>query len=70
MSQKAYPTQDNKQPLTVAEMDELHEKASLDLLRSSLKLSYKESFLLTTRLYKIQQMFSKAKITHKPFINK
>lgn len=40
------------------------EKAELDLLRESLRRSYKERFLMTTRLYKIQQTMKKAVITH------
>ena len=44
-----------------------YEKAEMDLLRESLSRTYTERFLFTTRLYKIQQTFKKAKITHKPF---
>ncbi len=47
-----------------------YEKAEMDLLREALKRSYKERFLITTRLYKIQQTMKKAKITYKPYINK
>ena len=50
--------------------DANYEKAEMDLLRSSLKLSYTERFKIFTRLYKIQQMLSRAKITHKTFIQK
>jgi len=46
------------------------EKAELDLLRASLRRSYKERFLMATRLYKIQQTMQKAVITHKPFVSK
>jgi len=46
------------------------EKAELDLLRESLRRSYKERFLMATRLYKIQQTMKKAVITHKPFVSK
>ena len=46
------------------------EKAEMDLLRESLRRSYKERFLMATRLYKIQQTMSKAVITRKPFISK
>jgi hypothetical protein len=46
------------------------EKAEMDLLRESLRLSHKERFLRATRLYKIQQTMKKAVITHKPFISK
>jgi hypothetical protein len=44
-----------------------YEKAEMDLLRESLNRTYTERFLFATRLYKIQQTLSKAKITHKPF---
>lgn len=47
-----------------------YEKAELDLLRRNLLLSYKERFLMATRLYKIQQTVKKAVITHKPFVSK
>ena len=46
------------------------EKAEMDLLRENLRRSYKERFLMATRLYKIQQTMKKAVITHKPFIRK
>jgi hypothetical protein len=46
------------------------EKAELDRLRESLSRSYKERFLMATRLYKIQQTMRKAVITHKPFVSK
>jgi hypothetical protein len=46
------------------------EKAELDLLRENLRRSYKERFLMATRLYKIQQTMRKAIITHKPFVSK
>jgi hypothetical protein len=46
------------------------EKAEIDLLRESLRRSYKERFLMATRLYKVQQTMKKAVITHKPFISK
>ena len=39
------------------------EKAELNLLRESLRRSYKERFLMATRLYKIQQTMKKAVIT-------
>jgi hypothetical protein len=47
-----------------------YEKAEMDLLRVALKRSYKERFLMATRLYKIQKTMQKAAITHKPNINK
>ena len=46
------------------------EKAEMDLLRESLRRSYKERFLMATRLYKIQQTMRKAVITRKPYISK
>jgi hypothetical protein len=39
-----------------------YEKAEMDLLRAALKRSYTERFLMTTRLYKIQQTTKKMKI--------
>jgi hypothetical protein len=47
-----------------------YEKASIDLLKENLQRSYKERFLMATRLYKIQQTMKKAVITHKPYISK
>jgi len=46
------------------------DKAEMDLLRESLRPSYKERFLKATRLYKIRQTLKKAVITHKPFVGK
>ena len=43
-----------------------YEKAELDLLKDALKRTYKERFLFATRLFKIQQTFKRAKITHHP----
>lgn len=45
-------------------------KADLQYLKEGLKRSYKERFLMATRLYKIQQTMNKASISHKPFIVK
>ena len=56
----------NKEPLD----NEAFEKAELDLLKEALKRSYKERFLMATRLYKIQKTMQKAVITHKKFTNK
>jgi hypothetical protein len=39
----------------------------LQYVREALKLSYKERFLMATRLYKIHQTMQKAIIHHKPF---
>lgn len=47
-----------------------YEKAEMNLLKEGLKRSYKERFLMATRLYKIQQTMQKAVITHKPYISK
>ena len=47
-----------------------YEKAETDRLKESLSRSYKERFLMATRLYKIQQTMKKAVITHKPYISK
>lgn len=52
------------------QLSEDFEKAEMDLLREALKRSYKERFLMTTRLYKIQQTMKKAVITHKPNLTK
>jgi hypothetical protein len=46
------------------------EKAEMDLLREGLRRSYKERFLIATKLYKIQQTMKRAVITHKPFVSK
>jgi hypothetical protein len=42
-----------------------YEQAEINLLRDALKRSYKERFLMLTRLYKVQQTLQKAKITHR-----
>ena len=44
-----------------------YDKAEMDLLRDALKRTYKQRFLMTTRLYKIQQTLNKATITHRPY---
>jgi hypothetical protein len=44
------------------------DEAEIEHLKEGLKRSYKERFLMATRLYKIQQTMRKAVITHKPFI--
>ena len=46
------------------------EKAEIDLLKEGLKRSYKERFLMATRLYKIQKTMEKAVITHQKFNKK
>jgi hypothetical protein len=55
---------------TTSQLTSDFEKAELDLLRESLRRSYKERFLMATRLYKIQQTMKKAVIAHKPFLGK
>lgn len=44
-----------------------YEKAEMDLLKDALKRTYKERILVANKLYKIQQMFNRAIITHKPY---
>ena len=61
-------SQDNSLPVSQQTPD--FEKAELDLLRENLRRSYKERFLVATRLYKIQQTMQKAIIMHKPFVSK
>ena len=45
-----------------------YEKAEMDLFRNAQKHSYTERFLMMTSLMKMDMIFRKAKITHKPFI--
>ena len=59
---------DNDQQVSAQTPD--FEKAEMDLLRESLRLSYKERFLRATRLYKIQQTLKRAVVTHKLFVGK
>ncbi len=47
-------------------IDEGYQKSSDDLLKEALKRTYAERFFFATKLYKIQMMLSKAKVTHKP----
>ncbi|MDE3185773.1 MAG: hypothetical protein KGM16_20360 [Bacteroidota bacterium] len=61
---------EHKQTNTEQQQDSDFEKAEMDLLKEGLKRSYKERFLMTTRLYKIQKTMEKAVITHQPFISK
>jgi hypothetical protein len=49
------------------EPDAFYEKAEMNQLRHSLALSYKERFLVMTRLMKMSIMFKNAKIIHQPF---
>ena len=57
-----------QQKKAISETD--FEKAEMALLTENLKRSYKERFLMATRLYKVQQTMKKAVITHKVFTNK
>lgn len=57
-----------QQKKTISNAD--FEKAEMNLLMENLKRSYKERFLMATRLYKVQQTMKKAVITRKPFIKK
>ena len=59
--------EENKNKFSEEEINYFYEKAEMDQLRAALKRSFKERFLMTTRLYKIQKMFEKAKITHRPY---
>lgn len=43
-----------------------YEKAEMDLLRAALKKSYTERFKTMTTLMKMNIIFRRAKITHKP----
>jgi hypothetical protein len=61
-------SKDNSQPTYPHTPD--FEKAEQDSLKENLRRSYKERFLMATRLYKIQQTMKKAVITHKPFVSK
>ncbi len=47
-----------------------YEKAEMDLLREGLKRSFKERFMMATKLYKISKTLDKAIITHKPLVKK
>jgi len=49
----------------VQESDSFYEKAEMNLLQDALKRTYKERFLMLTRLYKVQQTLQRAKITHR-----
>jgi hypothetical protein len=44
-----------------------YERAEINLLKEGINRSYTERFLMTTRLYKIQQTLKKATITYKPY---
>ena len=71
MDSKEYLHNDERpNVLNEDEMDLLWKAEEEKRIRESILSSYTERFLLTTRLYKIQQTLRKAKITHKPFIEK
>ncbi len=50
--------------------DAEYKKAEDALLKEALNRSYKERFLMATRLYKIQKAMEKASISHKSFISR
>jgi hypothetical protein len=58
-------SEENKNIISEPQPD--YEIAELDLLRDALRRSHKERFLMTTRLYKVQQTLKRAKITHQPY---
>lgn len=70
MNNKDYPVNNKAPNLLQEDIDALYEKQDRDRLKEAILMSDTEKFLITTRLYKIQQMLSKAKITHKPFNKK
>ena len=47
--------------------DSFYRKAEEDQMKKNLQQSYKERFLIMTRLMKMNLMFSKAKISHTKF---
>jgi hypothetical protein len=57
-----------KKIYTEKEMDAFFEKAEMDQLRQALKRTYAERFAMMTTLMKMNIMFRRAKITHKPFL--
>ena len=50
----------------VSEQDAFYEKVEMDQLRAALKRTYTERFKMMTTLMKMNIMFRRAKITHKP----
>lgn len=58
---------ENKKEISEEDLNKWHEKAEMDELREALKRPFKDRLLMTTRLYKIQKMLQKAKITHRPY---
>ena len=61
--EKKYEIEENS--LIMKEPEPDFEKAEEDLLRTALKRSYKERFLVMTNLMKDSMMMKKAKITYK-----
>ena len=60
---------ENSSPINLCnEADSNFEKAENDLLKDALERTYMERLLFTTRLYKIQQTFKKAVVTHQPYL--
>lgn len=45
-------------------------QSEIEYLKAALSRTHQERFEMGTRIYKIHQTMKKAKITHKPFINK
>ena len=57
----------NEEKIILHEPAADYEKAEMDLLRNALKRSYTERFHMMTNLMKMDRMFRKAVIKHKPF---
>ncbi len=68
MSENKYPTQEEKTPLTVAELDAMFEKEDIRRLKEYILLSDTEKFKIFTRLMRIDKMLQQAKITHKKIV--
>ena len=61
---------DNNKDQPAPEQAATQGKAEIDLLPANIRRTYKERFLMTTRLHKVQQTMKKAVITHKPIVSK
>ncbi|NCI48858.1 hypothetical protein GWC95_02920 [Sediminibacterium roseum] len=57
---------ENNNILNEPDQNAYFEKAELDQLRDALKRTYAERFNMMAELMKMNLMFRKAKITHKP----
>lgn len=57
-------------PFTEEELNNLYEKADLDLLRDALRKTPTERFEMMTMLMKVGKMLSKAKIVRSPVLPK